>query len=71
MLSKFLIDKLVWVYGKAGNGNGNGKLNWKLLHGCVSGLLDLPMLPPLVRAEAKCAYYLYLSLGQASFLELV
>ena len=29
MLSKFLIDKLVWAYGKAGNGNGNGKLNWK------------------------------------------
>jgi len=32
-------------------------------------LLDLPILPLLVRAEDKRAYYLYLSLGQMSFLE--
>ena len=47
------------------------KLKWKLLCGSVSGLLDLPILPLLVRTEAKRAYYLYLSLGQASFLESV
>jgi len=47
------------------------KLKWKLLHHSVSRLLDLPILPLLVRAEAKGAYYLYLSLGQASFLESV
>jgi len=29
-----------------------------------TGLLDLPILPLLVRAEAKCAYYLLLRLGQ-------
>ena len=51
--------------------NWNGKLKWKLLRGSVSGLLNLPILPLLVRTEAKRAYYLYLSLGQASFLESV
>jgi len=35
-----------------------------------TGLLDLSILPLLVRAEANRAYYLLLS-GQASFLESV
>ena len=71
----------VGVYGKAGNGNGNGngnrngKLKWitemETLARSVTGLLNLPILPLLVRTEAKRAYYLYLSLGQAFFLESV
>jgi len=48
------------------NWNGN---SCTLVLNHWTGLLDLPILPLLVRAEAKCAYYLYLSLGQMSFLE--
>ena len=50
------------------NGNGN---SCTVVSNHWTGLLDLPILPLLVRAEAKHAYYLYLSLGQASFLKSV
>ena len=43
------------------NSNGN---SWTVVSNHQTGLLDLPILPLLVREEAKCAYYL-------SFLESV
>jgi len=57
-----VIARYTPAYGKAGNGNGNGKLNWKLLH---SSGLDSPKSLFQCRMEAKrayLAYYLLLSL---------
>ena len=49
-----------------GNGNGNGKLKWNsctVVSDHWTRLLDLPILPLLVRADAKRAYLSFLELA--------